>query len=224
MKTAEFFRNRKVRRAAVVLACIVLVYGGLRLYGWAEPRIYYASLDRQEWREDMEPGEYFPPVPPDAKGPPRSMEMWHYLPDSSRWVDSEHIRKMIDRGDLLDMREFEPEISVSYSGGSIHTYTLFWMKEDSVMALKASQVSSASKYDDEGGQFIPTYPVEIVRRPLITCREGVDIICAGGEDEEKVMRFYRDETWYQILGEEEISYEEMVRVLDYYFANPLHFY
>ena len=53
MKTAEFFRNRKVRRAAVVLACIVLVYGGLRLYGWAEPRIYYASLDRQEWREDM---------------------------------------------------------------------------------------------------------------------------------------------------------------------------
>ena len=57
MKTAEFFRNRKVRRAAVVLACIVLVYGGLRLYGWAEPRIYYASLDRQEWREDMEPGD-----------------------------------------------------------------------------------------------------------------------------------------------------------------------
>ena len=97
MKTAEFFRNRKVRRVAVVLASIVLVYGGLRLYGWAEPRIYYASLDRQEWREDMEPGEYFPPVPPDAKGPPRSMEMWHYLPDSSRWVDSEHIRKMIDR-------------------------------------------------------------------------------------------------------------------------------
>lgn len=223
MKTAVFFRSGKVRRAVIVLACIALVCGGFRLYLWVWPRIHYASLDRQEWREDMEPWEYFPPVPAEAKEPPRSMNIWRYLPDPSRWLDQKYVRKRIDSGELLDMEGFEPEISASYPGGRVHTYTLFWMKEDGVIALKASQVSGTSKYDGEG-EFIPTYTLEAVRRPLITCRDGVDIVCAGGEDEEKVMRFYKDETWYQICGEEEISYEEMVRVLDYYFNNPLPFF
>ncbi len=45
-----------LKRLAIAIACAVLVYGGIRLYSWALPRIHYAGLDRQEWREDMEPG------------------------------------------------------------------------------------------------------------------------------------------------------------------------
>lgn len=225
MKTAEFFRSGKVRRAVIVLACIALACGGFRLWEWAWPKIHYASLDRQDWREDMEPWEYFPPVPADAERPPESMWISHYLTLYDNWDGPELLSEMIDRGELLYMPGFEPGRIVSYSGGKPHTCTLTWRKEDgAVIALKASPVSGGSRYEPGGGQFIPTEPLEIARRPLITCRDGVDIVCAGGEDEEKVMRFYKDETWYQICGEEEISYEEMARVLDYYFNDPLSFF
>ena len=168
----------------------------------------------------MEPWEYFPPVPPDAKEPPERMDIErHSEPFFGNPLIPERIDGMLESGELLNMRGFEPGGTIRYSRGHLDTLTLFWRKDGGGMILL-----EASPVDRSRKQFTPTESLEMVRRPLITCREGVDIICAGGEDEEKCMRFYKDGVWLQICGDEEISYEEIVRVAEYYFINLPDFY
>lgn len=214
--------KERLKRLAIAAACIALVYGGLRLYWWARPRVEYAGLDRQEWRADMEPGEYFPPTPQGVREK-RICYGYNDCYDYTYFCDryfSHQRERLVSEGLIPDMDEDYIFTCGAYylDGGGVEALRLSWGRGGQwSVAVAVSTVSS------EAEQFLSTYNYEHERDPLVTERDGVDIVCVGDNGEDKCMRYYKDGVWYQIYGRDEATYEEMVKVLDFFFENPVDF-
>lgn len=67
---------------------------------------------------------------------------------------------------------------------------------------------------DENGNPIPA-------DVTVTERDGVRIIAEGGEEEEKTLTWQTEGGWYQIGGSWNDSYEDVVALLDWFWAHPL---
>lgn len=63
--------------------------------------------------------------------------------------------------------------------------------------------------------------VQIKERYTETERDGVTITATGRADSEKSLTFEKDGVWYQIIGSWNDSFEDVVDLLDWFWAHPI---
>lgn len=111
-----------------------------------------------------------------------------------------------------------------HSDGSLYKVVFYWGRragdEYSDLRMTASPKELHEISD------VITVRVDENGNPLsadvtVTERNGVRIVAEGGEQEEKTLTWQTDDGWYQIGGSWNDSYEDMVALLDWFWAHPL---
>lgn len=232
MKTADMFikRRRLIKRLLVLVLCVSAVYGALRIYWALWPGIQRARLTHQTMADVGSPSDYFPTV----SGQPKETRVvtrlrWHRNSGGSRGFS--HLRGQMEAEDVIPAMggDFEFACQACYQdGGDVDAVRFTWTREVPSwgvereyreLIVNVSSLDCTSVLD--GGYFVDAYGFETTWNAIITERDGIDITCAGAEDSCKLIRFYDGETWYQIYGDPGITFEEMVRVLDFFFEHPM---
>ena len=230
------FPGRKRRVGKGLLAavlCVALGYLALQVYWRMWPKPLFADLDRQSWSAGMAAEAYFPDAP-DLSSDAEEITIISHICSVPYGGDRTftHQRQQLAQEHAMPVlgEEYLPNCWAFYGeDGGLDVVTfrwdwaqvMDWGEISDRLIVNAAPAENADGWQD--GHFLPSGAFEISRNARVTERDGVEILCAGREDEEKCIRFYDGAGWYQIYGGGHIPYVDMVRVLDFYLENPLDF-
>ena len=122
------------------------------------------------------------------------------------------------------LQDFQAE----YNGdGSLYAVVFWWMRRgepvrdvysDLILRAAPEELHEISDvitvHTDENGTVIPKETTQ-------TVRDGITIYGEGGAREGKTLTWQTDQGWYQISGSFNDSYEDMISLLDWFWAHPL---
>ena len=114
------------------------------------------------------------------------------------------------------LQDFQAE----YNGdGSLYALVFMWMRRgESVRDVYSDLTLRAAPrelHEISDTVFVSTVGV------TETLRDGITIYGEGGTHEEKTLTWQTDQGWYQIIGSFNDSYEDMISLLDWFWAHPL---
>ncbi len=186
-----------------------------------------AAVTPQQWSASMDPATYFKNSKNGKNGEKvsssASLVMLPYavsvpLHDERENLEAEGVLPaMPDRPEHLFWADY-------HSDGSLYKVVFYWGRragdEYSDLRMTASPKELHEISD------VITVRVDENGNPLsadvtVTERNGVRIVAEGGEQEEKTLTWQTDDGWYQIGGSWNDSYEDMVALLDWFWAHPL---
>ncbi len=222
------FRNRILIRILTAAACLGLVaFAAFKI-----PRtntLPPGFPTSQLWSEYMSAGDYFKY----SKGRPQETSESDSLimGPAALQINLSDKRSAFETDGIIPGVSDHPEhhFSAEYNGdGSLYRITFWWMGRDVtpgtldgysdlkfIAAPKEIHELSdvISIRTDSAGNELPPYVTE-------TVRDGISIYGEGAEDENKTLTWKTDKGWFQIYGCWKDSYESMIELLDWFWANP----
>ena len=114
------------------------------------------------------------------------------------------------------LQDFQAE----YNGdGSLYAVVFMWMRRGETVRDAYSDLTLIAAprelHEISDTVFVSTVGV------TETLRDGITIYGEGGTHEEKTLTWQTDQGWYQIIGSFNDSYEDMISLLDWFWAHPL---
>ncbi len=200
-----------------VVMCIALWYGGPLL--WRQhirPLIHYLRLERQDFSDLSEAGDFFPPMCED--GGYESVDIKIYDIFGTR-VFTHQEMELVESGYLPDMGDdFEFSGGAYYNReGTVETLRFQWKRGPQWIIADITPAEHGSRWYE--GRHMDTTAFEIANGARITRRGGIDIVCSRAG--EKSMRFYKDRKWHQIYGNSGITDNELAEAADFFFRHPV---
>ena len=221
IEEAETAPRRKTPWLALAAAaCVCLIVGFLALRSPSAPAESVPGV--QSWSESLSAADYFKnnaqPNGPTAAPAEASLVMPPWAAVAS--LDSE--RAALEAAGVLPALPDHPEQSfqAQYSGdGSLYKVVFLWMRRSA---------GSLEGYSDLCLAAAPAERHEVsdvitdVEPPVtVTERDGILITAAGGDGQEKTLTWQTDGGWYQVSGCWNDSMEDVVALLDWFWAHPL---
>lgn len=217
-------KKRTWIRWAAAAACLCLIAAGTVFFLNKRP----ASSEIAQWSEKMTAAEYFRNSGK-GNGSGSSAEADLVMAPYAVAVLFSDERGRLEADGVIPQMTDHPEQSfmAAYNGdGSLYKVDLWWMRrgesleEYSDLRLTAAPEELHEISDtvyipvDEFGNEIPAYVT-------VTERDGIRIYAEGRENENKTIIWKTDKAWYRISGSFKDSYEDMVALLDWFWAHPL---
>ena len=213
-------RRKTARIGWAAAACVCLVIGILALCQPAAPAETASGV--QSWSESLSAADYFKnnaqPDGPTAAPAETSVVMPPWA--AVRSLDGE--RAALEAAGVLPEMRSHPEQSflAEYNGdGSLYKVYFHWMRRDaeglenySDLILAAAPAERHEVSDE----------IDMRETPVtVTERDGVLITAAGCDGWEKTLTWQTDGGWYQVSGCWNDSMEDVVALLDWFWAHPL---
>ena len=184
----------------------------------------------QQWSASIAPAEYFKNSKNGKDGPKGSSSASLVMLPYAVTVLLDEKSDSLEADDILPampdhpMRRF---VADYHSDGSLYKVVFYWSRRegDDLTHYSDLHMTAAPKELHEISDVI-TVRTDENGDPLpadvtVTERDGVRIVAQGGEQEEKTLTWQTGEGWYQIGGSWNDSYEDMVALLDWFWAHPL---
>ena len=181
----------------------------------------------QQWSASIAPAEYFKNSKNGKDGEKGSSSASLVMLPYAVSVPLQDERENLEAEGVLPAMPDRPEHlfwAHYHSDGSLYKVVFYWGRragdEYSDLRMTASPKELHEISDvitvrvDENGNPLPA-------DVTVTERDGVRIIAEGGEEEEKTLTWQTEGGWYQIGGNRHDSYEDMVALLDWFWAHPL---
>ena len=211
---------------AAAAACVCLIVGFLALRqpsAPAEPSSPAESAPGvQSWSETLSAADYFKnnahPDGPTAAPAEASLVMppWaavHSLNGERAALEAE--------GVLPPMPEHpEQSFQAQYSGdGSLYKAVFLWMRRSagSLEGYSDLCLTAAPAERHEVSDVIDVRETPVT----VTERDGILITAAGCDGQEKTLTWQTEDGWYQVSGSWNDSMEDVVALLDWFWAHPL---
>ena len=221
IEEAETAPRRKTPWLALAAAaCVCLIVGFLALRQPSAPAESVPGV--QSWSESLSAADYFKnntqPDGPAAAPAEVSLVMPPWA--AVRSLDGE--RAALEAEGVLPELPEHPEQSfqAQYNGdGSLYKVVFLWMRRSagslegySDLCLAAAPAERHEVSDEIDMREIPV---------TVTERDGILITAAGCDGQEKTLTWQTDGGWYQVSGCWNDSMEDVVALLDWFWAHPL---
>lgn len=186
-----------------------------------------AAVTPQQWSASMDPATYFKNSKNGKNGEKVSSSASLVMLPYAVSVPLHDERENLETEGVLPAMPDHPQHlfwADYHSDGSLYKVVFYWGRragdEYSDLRMTASPKELHEISD------VITVRVDENGNPLsadvtVTERNGVRIVAEGGEQEEKTLTWQTDDGWYQIGGSWNDSYEDMVALLDWFWAHPL---
>ncbi len=210
---------------AAAAACLCLLVGGGLLLGGRES----ASSGMQTWSASMSARDYFKNCGGEDELPGPAFSDSLAMPPYAAALTLDGQREELEEAGVLPTVPDHPaqRFHAYFNGdGSLYKVTFWWMLRPfdetggySDLRLTAAPKELHEVSDtvfirlDENGKEIPP-------RVTVTERDGITILGKGGEREAKTLTWQTGDVWYQLYGDPDMV-EEMVALLDWFWAHPL---
>lgn len=209
--------------AAAACLCL-LAFGAVKL--WGGPSVQTIT---QQWSPTLSAKDYF--INSDqGNGKNRTSDSASIVfPPFSIQVSLDDDRNKLEEDGILPVMPDHPEqfFFAGYHGdGILYKVSFSWIRREknnehySTLTLTAAPKELHEISDvvyvrtDENGNPLPA-------DVTVTERDGIPITAEGGEEENKTLTWQTEQGWYQITGSWNDSYEDMVALLDWFWAHPL---
>lgn len=236
-ETVKSARRGRVRRAAAAAAVIVLVVGGIfaarsaRLAAkWDEPIRNFRPDDTetQLWSEEMTAADYFKNNRGTANGASSSSAASLAYPPYAASISFDGERTELEAAEVIPELPDHPEQSFGayFNGdGSLYKVRLLWMRRGDGLEEYSDLAFTAAPKEIRELSDVVIVPVDaegntVAPEATVTMRDGVAIIAEGFERGEKTLTWSDSGVWYQIEGSWNDSCEDMVSLLDWFWAHP----
>ena len=210
---------------AAAAACLCLVIGGAILLRGRQTD----ASEAQRWSESMSAGDYFKNSVEKQKGASSSSASLVMPPYAIEASINDARGALEAEGVLPVMPEHtEQSFRAEYNGdGSLYKVELWWMRrsEGSLDGYSDLKLTAAPKELHEVSDTV-TIRLDEHGNPVspevtVTLRDGVTIYGEGGENERKTLIWQTVQAWYQLSGSWNDSYEDLIALLDWFWAHPL---
>ena len=209
---------------AVVAACVCLAVVGTVIFLNKRP----ASSGIAQWSSSTKAQDYFRNSGNGTRSGSSAEADLVMAPYAAAAGLSDERGRLEAEGVIPQMPEHtEQSFFAAYNGdGSLYKVDLWWMRRGSgIEEYSDLRITAAPKElhevsdtiyipVDESGNEIPAYVT-------VTERDGIRIYAEGRENENKTLTWKTDKAWYRISGSFNDSYEDMVALLDWFWAHPL---
>ncbi len=209
---------------AAAAACLCLVIGGAILFRGRQAD----APEVQQWSESMQAGDYFKNSSEKKQGASSSSASL-VMPPYAVEVSIDNTRGALEAEGVLPMlpEHTEHSFRVEYNGdGSLYKVEFWWMRrsEGSLDVYSDLKLTAAPKelhevsdvvvvrLDESGNPLAPEVKA--------TLRDGVAIYAEGSENEHKTLTWQTAQGWYQLSGSFKDSYEDVIALLDWFWAHP----
>ena len=145
------------------------------------------------------------------------------MPPYAVSVSLDSTRSELEKEGILPAmpKHTEQSFRAEYNGnGSLYKVTFLWMRRGSGLdGYSDLELTAASKEPHEISDvyLIPSDSDGV----SVTERDGILIYAEGKEQDGKTISWQTEQGWYQITGSRKDSYEDMIALLDWFWAHPL---
>lgn len=189
------------------------------------PRAETAPDREQQWSETMRAADYFKNNPQQSGSNAPPPEACIVMPPYAAAVSLDGERAALEAEQVLPIMPEHPEqdFQAQYNGdGSLYKVVFRWMRRDAGHSLENYSDLSLTAAPKEISELSDEVSVYDVGMPVtVTLRDGIRITAEGGENVPKTLTWRTEDGWYQIGGSWNDSFEDMVALLDWFWAHPL---
>ena len=212
---------------AAAAACLCLIAGGALLLRGRQVDLTQA----QQWTESMRAGDYF--VNSSKTKQERSSSSSSaslVMPPYAAEASLNDARGALEAEGMLPAlpEHAEQSFRAMYNGdGSLYKVEFWWMRrsEGSLDGYSDLKLTAAPGELHEVSDTVTVQTDEngapLAPEVTATLRDGVTIYAGGRENEHKTLTWQTAQGWYQLSGSFRDSYEDLVALLDWFWAHPL---
>lgn len=227
-------RRKTVWPVWAAAACLCVIAGGALLWPKqpvppqetvaAEPASVLEPEDAvQQWSETMQAADYFKDNLQQSGSNAAPAEASLVMPPYAAALFLDGERAALEAENVLPPMPEHPEQSflAEYNGdGSLYKVYFHWMRRDAKGLENYSDLILATAPEQRNE--VEDDIVYDRKAPVtVTERDGVRITAEGCEGREKTLTWQTEGGWYRISGSWNDSYEDMVALLDWFWAHPL---
>lgn len=136
-------------------------------------------------------------------------------------------RLLLESQQVLPLRPRDQWLTIGADyddeSGAVKALTIRWQRTalgDGVGSYFSDNIilrTAPQPFEDYQGE---KYQAQMSNKTVVE-RDGVKITVVGGEGNEKCLTYQRQDGWYQLYGSHNISCEELIEVLDWFWLHPV---